>query len=223
MLSANRSFQAQNSTCSTLLQTILLYETCIVVSWKSLSDVRIRKWRQWRRQLHWQLWPFIGKFRFHIYIWYIYIYYLDQKVPGIHSENSKYKFYSSKVIFPFKYSPRLQHTYASAWSSSRNISGTLLSAIRAVFDFSITSFRLLKRVPCNGFLTRLNRKKSQGAISGEFDDILLDDIRFILDKKFIMMAVCDGALSWCKIHELFAHKSFLFWRTVSRKRLITPK
>ena len=28
MLSANRSFQAQNSTCSMLLQTILLYETC---------------------------------------------------------------------------------------------------------------------------------------------------------------------------------------------------
>ena len=53
MLSANRSFQTQNSTCSMLLQTILLYETCIVVSWKSLSD---------------QLWPSIGKFRFHIYI-----------------------------------------------------------------------------------------------------------------------------------------------------------
>ena len=33
MLSANRSFQAQNSmTCSALLQTILLYETYIVVS-----------------------------------------------------------------------------------------------------------------------------------------------------------------------------------------------
>jgi len=49
MLSANCNFQAQNSTCSTLLQTILLYETCIVVSWKSLSDVRTKKWRQWRR------------------------------------------------------------------------------------------------------------------------------------------------------------------------------
>ena len=49
MLSANRSFQAQNSTCSTLLQTVLLYETCIVVSWKSLSEIRTRKWRQWRR------------------------------------------------------------------------------------------------------------------------------------------------------------------------------
>ena len=30
MLSANRNFQAQNSTCSTLLQIILLYETYIV-------------------------------------------------------------------------------------------------------------------------------------------------------------------------------------------------
>ena len=38
MLSTNCNFQAQNSTCSTLLQTILLYETCIVVSWKSLSE-----------------------------------------------------------------------------------------------------------------------------------------------------------------------------------------
>ena len=37
-----------------------------------------------------------------------------------------------------------------------------------------------------------------------------------------MMALCDGALLWCKIHELFAHKSGLFWRIASRKRLITP-
>jgi len=35
-------------------------------------------------------------------------YYLDQKIPGIHSENSKYKFYSSKVILsPSKYSPSI--------------------------------------------------------------------------------------------------------------------
>jgi len=34
------------------------------------------------------------------------IYYLDQKVPGIYSENLKYKFYSSKMILsPSKYSP----------------------------------------------------------------------------------------------------------------------
>ena len=48
MLSANRSFQAQNSTCSTLLQTMLLYETCIVLSRKCLSDVNKDFWHQWR-------------------------------------------------------------------------------------------------------------------------------------------------------------------------------
>ena len=48
MLSANRSFQAQNSTCSTLLQTMLLYETCIVPSRKCLSGVNKDFWHQWR-------------------------------------------------------------------------------------------------------------------------------------------------------------------------------
>ena len=35
----------------------------------------------------------------------MYKYYFNQKVPGIHSENSKYKFYSSKDIVPFKVLP----------------------------------------------------------------------------------------------------------------------
>ena len=48
MLSANRSSQAQNSTCSTLLQTVLLYETCIVLSRKCLWDVNKDFWHQWR-------------------------------------------------------------------------------------------------------------------------------------------------------------------------------
>ena len=48
MLSANRSFQAQNSTCSTLLQTMLLYKSCIVLSRKCLWDVNKGFWHQWR-------------------------------------------------------------------------------------------------------------------------------------------------------------------------------
>ena len=48
MLSANGSFQAQNSTCSTLLQTMLLYETCIILSRKFLWDVNKDFWHQWR-------------------------------------------------------------------------------------------------------------------------------------------------------------------------------
>ena len=49
MLSANRSFQAQNSTCSTLLQTMLLHEICIVLSRKCLWDVNKDFWHEWRR------------------------------------------------------------------------------------------------------------------------------------------------------------------------------
>jgi len=45
MLSANR-FQAQNSTCSTLLQIILLYETCEL---KIFVRCQNKEWRQWRR------------------------------------------------------------------------------------------------------------------------------------------------------------------------------
>ena len=67
MLYANRSFQAQNSTCSTLLQIMLLYETCIVLSRKCLWDVNKDFWHQWRSLVINQLGPFIGKFRFHIY------------------------------------------------------------------------------------------------------------------------------------------------------------
>jgi len=62
-------------------------------------------------------------------------------------------------IVPFKVLP-IDYAYASTWSSSRNISFSIVDvAIRTVFDFSITSFRLLKRIPRNDFLTRSNRKK----------------------------------------------------------------
>ena len=65
----------------------------------------------------------------------------------------------------------------------------------------------VKRVSRNGFLTRSNRKKPQGAISGEFDGCWMVFVSFLIKNSRIMMALCDGALSWCKIHELFAHKS----------------
>jgi len=77
----------------------------------------------------------------YIYI-YIYIYILDQKVPGIHSENSKYKFYSSKVILSSsKYSPSTAtHLYQRLIQLSKYIWNFIIGiAIRAVFDFSITS------------------------------------------------------------------------------------
>jgi len=67
-------------------------------------------------------------------------------------------------------------------------------AIRAVFDFSITSFRLLKRVPRNGFLTRSNRKIAGSHI--RWIRWLLDGIYFVLDQKFTDN---DGIVRRCVI------------------------
>jgi len=75
----------------------------------------------------------------------------------------KIQFYSSKVILsPSKYSPSTAtHSCQRLIQLSKHFWNSVVSiAIRAVFDFSITSFRLLKRVPRNDFLTRSNRKKS---------------------------------------------------------------
>jgi len=142
------------------------------------------------------------------YSWSGKLYYLDQKVPGIHSENSKYKFYLSKMILsPSKYSPSTATHLCQRLISKHFWNSIVGIVIRAVFDFSITSFQLLKHVSRNGFLIRSNRKKSQGAISGEFDGCWMVFVSFLVKNSWIMMALCDGALSWCKIHELFVHKS----------------
>ena len=97
--------------------------------------------------------------------------YLDQKVPGIHSESSKYKFYSKVILSSSKYSPSTAtHLCQRLIQLSKHFWNAIVGIIiRAVFDFFIISFRLLKRVPRNDFLTRSNRKKSQGAISDEFE------------------------------------------------------
>ena len=141
-------------------------------------------------------------------------YYLDQKVPGIHSENSKYKFYSSKVILSPKYSPstathlcqRLIQLSKHFWNSIVGI------AIRVVFDFSITSFRLLKHIPRNGFLTRSNKKKSQGAISGEFDGCWMMFVSFLIKNSRIMMATVryhDAKSTSCKKSKIRAEVDVL--------------
>ena len=68
MLSTNRSFQAQNSTCSTLLQTMMLYETCIVLCRKCLWDAIKNFWHQWHSLVITTLSArIISKFQYHIY------------------------------------------------------------------------------------------------------------------------------------------------------------
>jgi len=52
------------------------------------------------------------------------------------------------------------------------------------FDFSIISFRLLKHIPCNGFLTRT--EKNGGAISGEFDGCWMVFVSFLLKNSLVV-------------------------------------
>jgi len=102
----------------------------------------------------------------HLYLFYFRLYlkgyYLDQKVPGIHSENSKYKFYSLKVIlFPSKYSPSTAtHLCQRLIQLSKHFWNSIVGI--AVFDFSITSFRLLNAFPVMVFWldrTEKNRRE----------------------------------------------------------------
>ena len=115
---------------------------------------------------------------------YIYIYYLDQKFPEFIQKIQNTSFIHQKWYYPLQSTPPSTATYLCQhliqlskhfWNSIVGI------AITAVFDF--TSFRLLKRVPRNGFLTRSNRKKSQGVILGEFDGCWM--VRFVLGQKFM--------------------------------------
>ena len=91
----------------------------------------------------------------------------------------KIQFYSSKVILsPSKYSPSTAtHLCQRLIQLSKHFWNSIV--IRAIFDFSITFFRLLKRVPRNGFLTRSNRKKS---VSQHFQGFYI--IESIFNAKF---------------------------------------
>jgi len=99
-------------------------------------------------------------------------------LPWLKSSRNSFRKFKIQILFikrnivPFKVLPIDCNAFMLALDPALETFLELYcrySHIRAIFDFSITSFRLLKRVPRNGFLTRSNRKKSQKVISGEFD------------------------------------------------------
>jgi len=57
----------------------------------------------------------------------------------------------------------------------------------------------------------INRKKSQGAMSGEYEGLGIVTVLFLAKKSRTSNEVWAGALSWCKSHELFLHKSGRFF------------
>jgi len=123
-----------------------------------------------------------------------------QKIQNISFIHQKWYCPLQSTLHRLQLMPALDPALKHFWNS---IVGSHQSHLR-FFHYLLSA---VKRVPRNGFLTRSNRKKSQGAISGEFDDCWMLLVSFLVKNSRIMMALCDGALSWCKIHELFSHKS----------------
>ena len=59
-----------------------------------------------------------------------------------------------------------------------------------------------KRFPLSGLLSFDNSQKSHGAKSGEYGVCGAIWVEFLAKNSRRIRAVCDGALSWCKIQEL---------------------
>ena len=85
-------------------------------------------------------------------------------------------------------------------------------AFKAFFDSACISAIVSKRCPRSGILSLGNSQKSQGAKSGEYRDCGTICVEFLSKWSRRTSAVWDGALSWCKNHELSAQN--IFWNDV---------
>ena len=127
------------------------------------------------------------------------------------------------MLSPSKKSPLdiinlCQHFFQSSKHFWYALFGISLSSLSdSVFISSIVA----KRRPFMGLFNLGNRKKSQGAKSGEYGGWGMITLLFLAKKLRTSNDEWAGALSWCKSHELFFHKSGRFFRIASRKRRIT--
>ncbi|GFU43854.1 hypothetical protein TNCV_652431 [Trichonephila clavipes] len=84
-------------------------------------------------------------------------------------------------------------------------------------------FHRLKSCPFQSILTSETKQKPLGAKSGENGACSRIGVRLSAKYRFTDNALWAGALSWCKIFELFFHNSGRFLRTRSRSVTKTGK
>ena len=94
-------------------------------------------------------------------------------------------------------------------STSNSISGI---AFNAFFDSACISSIVSKWCPRSGFLSLRNSQKSHGAKPGKYGGCRTICVEFLAKWSRRTSAVWDGALLWCKNHELFAQN--IFWNGV---------
>ena len=85
-------------------------------------------------------------------------------------------------------------------------------------EFRLMSSVASNRCPFRTFLSLGNRKKSDGARSGEYGGCCNWAVPCLANNCCTRCEVCAGALSWCRIQSPSRHFSGRFGRTDSRKR-----
>ena len=107
-----------------------------------------------------------------------------------------------------------QHSFQSSKHLLNSISGI---AFKAFFDSDCISSIVSKRCPRSRLLSLGNSQKSHWAKSGEYGSCGTICVEFLTKWSRRTSAVWDGALLWCKNHELSAHN--IFWNGVECERV----
>ena len=116
---------------------------------------------------------------------------------------------SASKLFP----PDIMHLCQLFFQSLKYLLN-LISGIffKAFFDSACISSIVSKRCPRSGLFSLGNSQKSHGTKSGEYGGCGTICVEFLAKWSRRTSAVWDGALSWCKNHELSAKN--IFWNDV---------
>ena len=102
------------------------------------------------------------------------------------------------------------HLYQRFFQSSKHLLNSISGiSFKAFFDSACISSIVSKRCPRSGLLSLGNSQKSHGAKLGEYGCCGTICVEFLAKWSQRTSAMWDGALSWCKNHELSAQN--IFW------------
>ena len=104
------------------------------------------------------------------------------------------------------------HLCQRFFRSSKHFSNSIFGiAFSSFSDALLMSSMAVKRRPFKVLFIFRNRKKSHGAMSGEYGGWGIVTVLFLAKNSRTSNELWAGALSWCKSHELFFHKSGRFF------------
>ena len=101
------------------------------------------------------------------------------------------------------------HLWLRFFQSSKHLLNSIFGiAFKTFFDLTCIFSIVSKRCPRSGLLSLGNSQKSHGTKSGEYGGCGTICAEFLAKWSPRASAVWDGALSWCKNHELSAQNIF---------------